>query len=322
MCDIDKIGKSSWLVNQVTAGIGAILSNKYLGGLGTADPESKTLKTVLEFWGKQLASGTSLEYGSDLPFRAYSAVGFYILAGAFVRMDRTAVKLVPAIHEAVASPHKNGDVVANSCSILIRSIPFLSTENHAVVKPLFKQWLYSHMVKPLYSKALPPAKGLEASRCTVAILSIVEHCPFSVYEADLDPLVRLLVTAMSQPAGAAEASSLTQATAALHILLDILSSDPSALLPHLNTLVNGAVQLHSTASTLSNNAALRKDPTLAACRRLALQLLGALPGKFEERHLLSHAPQTQRMLAKASGDPARDVRKVALVARETWAKVA
>ncbi len=233
------------------------------------------------------------------------------------------MKLVPAIHEAIASPHKNGDVVANSCSILIRSIPFLSTENSVVVKPLFKQWLYSHMVKPLYSKALPPAKGLEASRCTVAILSIVEHCPFSVYaEADLDPLVRLLVTAMSQPAGAAEAAPWTQATAALHILLDILSSDPSALLPHSNTLVNGAVQLHSIASTLSNNAALCKDPTLAACRRLALQLLGALPGKFEERHLLSHAPQTQRMPAKASGDPARDVRKVALVARDSWAKVA
>ncbi len=47
MCDIDKIGKSSWLVNQVTAGIGAILSNKYLGGLG---PRIQNLKPSRLFW--------------------------------------------------------------------------------------------------------------------------------------------------------------------------------------------------------------------------------------------------------------------------------
>ncbi len=319
MCDLDRLGSVTWLVSQVRAGIGAILSNKYLGGPGTSDPESKTLKNVLEFWGKQITAGTSPDCDPELPFKAYSTMALYIAAGAVARMDRSAVKLIPAIHAAIASPHENGELMSRSLEILVAEIPFLSAENHAVVKPIFKQWIYSQALQPLYAKALPPAKGLEASRYTSAILAAVKHCPFTVYEADLTELIRLLVTTVSKRtvAPATEALSLAQATAALGILLDILAADSAALLPHLHTLINGAVELHAAAAS-----AQRRDPHAATCRRLALQFLGALPGKFEERHLLAYTPQTQRMLAAASGDPAREVRRVALLARESWSKVA
>ncbi len=327
MCDIDRLGSASWLVSQVRAGIGAILSNKYLGSPGTSDPESKTLKNVLEFWGKQITAGTSPDCNPELPFRAYSTMALYIAAGAVARMDRSVVKLIPAIHAAIASPHENGELMSRSLEILVGEIPFLNAENHAVVKPLFKQWIYSQAIQPLYEKALPPAKGLEASRYTIAILAAVKHCPFAVYDADLTELIRLLVTTVSKRTAATtpsapgvaatEALSLPQATSALRILLDILAADSAALLPHLHTLINGAAELHVAAASTQ-----RRDPHAATCRRLALQFLGALPGKFEERHLLAYAPQTQRMLAAASGDPAREVRRVALLARESWSKVA
>jgi DNA repair/transcription protein MET18/MMS19 len=69
------------------------------------------------------------------------------------------------------------------------------------------------------------------------------------------------------------------------------------------------------ASSARNSAA-------PGCRKLVLQLLAELPGRFEVRQLLSHAPQMQRMLATASGDPFREVRRAALAARESWMRVA
>jgi DNA repair/transcription protein MET18/MMS19 len=50
-------------------------------------------------------------------------------------------------------------------------------------------------------------------------------------------------------------------------------------------------------------------------------VLGAIPTRFEERHVLVYAPPTQRMLAVACGDPVRRVREVARAARASWARV-
>ena len=65
----------------------------------------------------------------------------------------------------------------------------------------------------------------------------------------------------------------------------------------------------------------KKDLNLVTSRKLALQALGALPKKFEERYLLPYVLQLRRMLALACGDPVREVRQVARLARGNWAKV-
>ncbi|KAH8885105.1 hypothetical protein GQ53DRAFT_845689 [Thozetella sp. PMI_491] len=329
ICDIIEVEKSSKGSNKARAAIGAILSNKYPGGPKSADPDSDSLVAILRFWSEQLTSGVNNPNTAVTSFEIHSTITLYILAGAIARMDRRVIELVPRIHEAVGTPTDNGQVLASSIQILAKDIPFLSVENHAVVKPIYKQWLYNYVAKPLYEKALPPANDEAAARYTTAILAIVEHCPFSAYEADLPQLIRLLITTIcKKPQDAtktrSDATSSSQAAAALHILLELLAADSAGLTEHLNTLVTGAVELHANASrrprTLGSSAAT-SDPYAIPTRRLALQLLGALPGKYEERYLLAHSPRMQQMLATATGDPVREVRRVARSARESWFKI-
>jgi len=106
---------------------------------------------------------------------------------------------------------------------------------------------------------------------------------------------------------------------ALDVLVEVLLNEPETLRGHLKAIITGAVKVHRECSEATPS---RGDGAHAVmCRKLALQLLGALPKKFEERHLLPYSLQLQRTLGVACGDRVREVRKVALIARENWSKV-
>jgi len=302
--------------SEVCASLSLILANKYKGGPSTSDPESRTMKAVLDFWGSWLkteATSSSLE---SAIFESINAVAMNTLAGATARQDKSMMALVPVLTEAIASePH--GDIVARSMGILVRDSDLLSAENHAVVKRFYKQWAYSQIVKPLYPLALPTKDGPStAAKYRTAVLSVVSSCAFSVYEADVEPLMRLLITALGDRA----TLSGQQLASALEVLVEILSNEPDALKSHLKAIIEGAMGVYE-GGLPGTGTTSRRDPSLTSSRKLVLQVLGAVPKKFEERHLLPYSPKLQRMLALACGDPVREVRQVARLARASWAKV-
>ncbi|KAK3335648.1 Dos2-interacting transcription regulator of RNA-Pol-II-domain-containing protein [Cercophora scortea] len=331
MCDTSNLGPFPSRVSEIRAAIGAVLANKYKGGPSTSDPELQTLRKVLDFWGNQIKLGTTSIDIDTNTFGAYNTIAMYVIAGATARQDKAVLELVPLLHEAIASQHLNGEAVAHSMGILVKGNDLLTTENHAVVKRFYKQWAYGHMAKPLYDRALPTADNdhWAAMRYTTAILSIVSNCPFKVYEDDLEPLIRLLITTLGSRTGLSRQTSRRQVAAALEVLVEILLNEPEALKGHLKAIIGGAINVHQECSLEHadrfkyqvKNATRTSDLYLVTCRKLVLQLLGALPTKFEDRHLLPYSLQMKRMLATASGDPVREVRKVALLARGHWEKV-
>ncbi|KAK3897866.1 Dos2-interacting transcription regulator of RNA-Pol-II-domain-containing protein [Staphylotrichum tortipilum] len=320
MCDTSKLGPSPSRESDIRAAIGAILANKYKGGPSTSDPDSIVMKAVLDFWATYLTTSTAPSSPTDSTFPAYNTIAMNVLSAAAARQDKHLLPLIPTLHAAAASPHPAGETVASSLGLLLTPNPLLTAANHATVKRFHKQWTYAHLAKPLLPLAQPTPSGdkLLATRYRIAVLAVVGNCPLAVYQDDLPALIKLLVTALSDREGIdLDETAAGQVSAALGVLVEILAHEPEAVRGYIREIVGGATKVYrdcSPASYVSPSGA-------AGCRGLALQVLGAVAGRFEERHVLAYAPATQRMLAVACGDPARKVREVARRARAGWAKI-
>jgi len=330
MCDTSKFGPFPSRESDIRAAIGTILANKYKGGPSTSDPESLVMKRVLDFWGNWLNEATTSTSMDPSTFHDYNNIAMNVIAGATARQDKHVPALIPALHHAAASSHPNGELLAKSLGLVVKQNDLLTPSNHAVVKRFYKQWAYSHLAKPLLQSAQPTTDGDNhtATRHRIAVLSVVTNCPFTVYQDDLPLLLRLLVTALTTRAGISSPEvAWSQTISALEILAEILAHEPEAVRGYLREVIGGATGVYEECASRTKGAVEQQQQQQqqqgmrAACRRLALQVLGAIPSRFEERFVLAYAPRTQRMLAVACGDGVRRVREVARKARASWAKV-
>ncbi|KAK4035162.1 Dos2-interacting transcription regulator of RNA-Pol-II-domain-containing protein [Parachaetomium inaequale] len=331
LCGTPDFGDSPSRESDIRAAIGAILANKYKEGPST--PEPLVMKQTLDHWGTWLKEATTSSPPDASTFQAHTKIALNVIAGAAARQDKHVLALIPTLHQAASSPHPNGEILARSLGLIVKQNDLLTPENHAVVKRFHKQWTYSHLAKPLLQPAQPgrPADPLTTTRYRIAVLSVISNCPFSVYQDDLPLLIRLLVTALAGSSRAEladdEETGWSQTAAALGVLVEILTHESGALTGYLREVIGGVTRVYQECSPQT----LRKKnegvgtqwgaARTALCRRLALQVLGGIPSRFEERHVRAYALPTQRMLAAACGDPVRRVREVARVARGSWARV-
>lgn len=318
MCDTDTAATRFGGGSYVRSSIVTILANKYKAP-SAADPSRLTFKNVLDFWESRIKDDLAAvapsknEVTTSEPFNPQA---LSIMAGAIARQDKDALNLLPLLKTAIELDSPDNKTTARSIEVLIREKSFLTKETHAKIGLLYRQWFYARGVKPLYELALPVnAARPQADNYTVAILSILKHCPFSVYGDDAKPLARLLITALL------ELRPLPDLLVTLQTLLEVLRNDPDTVKEHLKAVIDAVLKVYDLALGGAASPSKARSQAAPACRRLVLQLLAELPGKFEERHLLPYAPRMKRMLATASGDPFREVRKAALVARESWEKV-
>jgi DNA repair/transcription protein MET18/MMS19 len=286
------------------------------------------MKRVFDFWGGWLNDATTTSPLDPDTFRTYNTIAMNVIAGAAARQDKHVLALIPALHQIAATPHPNGEILAQSLGLIVKQNDLLTPSNHAVVKRFYKQWAYTHLAKPLIQSAQPTASeednnhmATTAIRHRLAVLSVVGNCPFTVYQDDLPQLLRLLITALTGRAGISfPGVAWAQTVSALEVLAEVLAHEPEAVRGYLREVVGGTTAVYrECARGKKNNEDERRE--MVVCRRLALQVLGAIPGRFEERHLLAYAPATQRMLAVACGDGVRKVREVARRARAAWAKI-
>ncbi|KAK3311228.1 Dos2-interacting transcription regulator of RNA-Pol-II-domain-containing protein [Chaetomium strumarium] len=322
MCDTTSFGHSASQESDVRAAIGAILVNKYKDGPASSDRESLLMKRVLDFWANWIKEATASSSVDTESFAYYNKLAMNVIAGAAARQDKHVLGLIPVLHQAAASQHGNGERVAESLGLVVKQNDILTPDNHAVVKRFYKQWVYGHLVRPLLQDAQPGAKDAHtATRYRVAVLSVISNCPFTVYQDDLEPLMRLLVSALKNRAGLSEGIAWSHVVSALEILAEILANEPDALKGYLREVIGGTTEVYQECVQKKSAAMIAQPATRTLCRKLALHILGAIPTRFEERHVLAFAPPTQRLLAVACGDPVRKVREVARRARSAWAKV-
>jgi len=319
-------------ISEGQAPIIALLANKH-----KASSSAIEFSQVLQFWQSRLEHNMSSyeseagELGVDIE-RVLS-----ILVGAVPRQEKGLLALIPLVHMVISLPNSIGNTFARNINQVVDHDAYLQTDLHAVIRPLYKQWSYAHLVKPMYANALPvssdnesASQGLQTSaeHNTIAILSILKNCPVAVYESDIDALVSMCLAVLQTMGAVGEIQS------ALEILGRILAHDAAAVKYHLRAIIKALTEVYSAKLDsrndpfrpskeylLTKRTLKKKELPLAAfatARKTVLQMLGGIPARFETRYVLPFVGDMNRFLDSCCDDPVRELRRVAVETREAW----
>lgn len=300
----------------------AVLANKY--PVEKLDESMAAIERHLELALQQATKGNTSEdrrRGLDQATTIFTLVG-----GLLRRCTGTQTRgLVRLMFQAPDDPSA-GLVLGRGLQVIVAPQPFVADSIGSVQRPLWIQKAYVDLVKPMVgaaSGASPESHGpLVKYNYGVAVLLMVKHMKFPVYEQESSAILRIAISVAQNP------SSGPDAKASLEVVKNILVEAPDAIRDHLGSLVNICTGLFSRGPVPAPRHPQRLPQGCAAapgdadaragCDRLALEIVGGLPRVFEARHLLPLAPRVQRELAGACGLASRDLRKIARLARAAW----
>ncbi|KAH7026486.1 Dos2-interacting transcription regulator of RNA-Pol-II-domain-containing protein [Microdochium trichocladiopsis] len=301
----------------------ALLSNKYQPkGQERSAERLRLQRAILRSYHDIIASEVDVYGDPWWQVRAFCSILHY-LAGDTARFQGNPAEneLLQVVCKEAIRNELYGHYLAPYFALLVSPKQCLAAENHAVRKRLSEQWIYHQAVQPYYPECFPAREVVEKDprvedigiARSVSILCILQHLQYEHYAADAVQVVRILVSKMP---------TLTHdgIAAALGVLLTILEKDPSVLKEHLGGLVKNATLLQARyfkeAQSLGRHG--KRDPKRDNCRRLNLLILCKLPATFEASLCLPHRQQLLRPLSHACGDPVREIRRLALAARQVW----
>ncbi|PHH81304.1 hypothetical protein CDD82_1048 [Ophiocordyceps australis] len=290
---------------QVTAATLAVLANKYK--LEAHVELMATIEESLQSAFNLVTSEFSPEDG-DIGLRQASII--FTLAGSLLRR-RTGPEikgLVKLMREAPCHA-KGGYDLARALEATVTLEKSITNSAGFIQSPLWMQKLYVDLVKPMISKASETKDSIIRNNYGVAILHVVKHMNFPIYEDDISSIVRNAIAVCQT------ASSADDALAALELLRTTMMEMPEAEQDHLHSIVNICIAMFSQEQHKGDARVLSK------CGKLALEIVGHLPRVFESSKLLALSPLVQRGLAAACGHGVRQVRSTARVARAAWVDV-
>ncbi|RCI13803.1 hypothetical protein L249_8022 [Ophiocordyceps polyrhachis-furcata BCC 54312] len=294
----------------------AVLANRYK--LETVDDVMTAIEQHTRNALKQAASGPSPDARQRGLQQAFT---IFTLAGSLARRStgqrtRGLLELLRRAPDDPAAGYRLG----RGLELVVAPQTFLTD---SVQRPLWMQKIYVDLIKPLLDAATGGATAVEPGQnnnYSVAVLSMVKHMRFPVFEADAGVMVRVAIST-AQKSGTGP-----DARAALQVIDSVLDEAPDAVQPHLGSLIAICTDTFSNEpsagiSRTDDDEEEETEEVQAACAKLALELVCRLPQTLEARHLLAHAPAVRRQLAAACGHRVRDLRKVARQARAAWAEL-
>ncbi|KAH7263172.1 Dos2-interacting transcription regulator of RNA-Pol-II-domain-containing protein [Fusarium tricinctum] len=289
----------------VTLSILTILANKY---------KIETLPNLIAALEQRTANLLSASETGNDGLRLEQITSIYALVAGMVR--RYSGKESKALLDFVKQSPKDaelGSELARRLEMVVAPQQPLSKENYAVVKPLWTQKVYFQLVSPM----LQAATGKDAdvqdqqvkARYSTAVLLMVKHMGFPIYEADADDILRISI-AVAQNSGIGP-----ETKAALDVIKNTLAEASEKGKGHIRSII----KICSSVFSHRPPSAIDDIETEGACGKLALEIVGSLPRTYDSQHLIPHAPQVQRQLTLVCGHRVREVRKTARLARAAWA---
>ncbi|PHH76519.1 hypothetical protein CDD80_1490 [Ophiocordyceps camponoti-rufipedis] len=300
----------------VTRAILAVLANKYK--LEAVD----AVMTVIEQQAQSTFTSSAIEPNQeDQRQRLDQALTIFTLAGSLARRStgprtRALLELLQRAPQDAAVGYR----LARGLELVVAPQTFLTDSAGSVQRPLWMQKVYVDLVKPMMAVASRTSSvDVPISRSTqinygIAVLSMVNHMRFPVYEEDTAAIIRIAIST-AQHLGIGP-----DTRAALEVITCVLGEAPDAVQDHLGSLVSICIGLSSEKPpTNSQTDEEDDDESRVGCAKLSLEMIGRLPQTLESRHLFAHAPAVRRHLASACGHGVRELRRLARVARATWA---
>ncbi|KAG5965710.1 hypothetical protein E4U58_002743 [Claviceps cyperi] len=311
----------------VTRSILAILANKH--SIETIDVVMVMLESHLSVALKHAQDSTTDQTSQS--HAVEPALSIFVLMGGLLRRYSGA-KVLPLLESLRTTPNSSssGYRLARGLEAIVAPQRCLTKESFATVRPLWLQKLFVVLIQPLLDAALGNDSSITdpliKTNFSIAVLCMVKHMSYSIYEAEADKILRISI-AVLQNLGAGP-----DGLAALQVIKDILVEASDKAREHIRSLVKMCTAIFTNkASSLSGvrpewlpadyGAGLGSLEVQASCGRLALEIVGGLPRMFESRHLLAFEPQVQRDLSTACGHRVRELRRMARLARGAWADV-
>lgn len=289
-----------------------ILSNKYK--IETSEHLMKIIDTRADALSQLLQPASQVTSGAAAShLDAIAAIAAGMLRRNSGKQAQALLRVLKESLQSSTSSSSATTAAARRLEVLVVPQDILSKENFAVVRPLWTQKTYFDVVKPLLATALKPSNTADVrANVSVGVLLMVRHMSFTVYEDDAEDILRVAIS-VAQRGAASAGSSSADVRASLHVLKDILIADKDKGRLHLKSIVSICVDIFSSTSS-----GVRPDPH---CVKLALEITGGLPNMFEAQHLLMYRLRVERELALACGNPVREARKTARLAREAWERL-
>lgn len=248
-----------------------------------------------------------------------------VAAGMFRRYSgKQAHGLLKMLREAPTIPAV-GQHMARRLETVVAPQKMLTKDEFAIVKPLWMQKMFIELAKPLVSIALGRDSSVTdrvtKTNCSIAVLLLVKHMSFSVYEEDAEDILRIAIT-VAQTIGTGP-----DARAALDGIRNILAEAPEKGEQHMASIVSICVNSfsqkpHTPPAWLPADYLTAPKRVLEESRvasgKTALEIMAALPKMFESRHLLPLTARVERELTLACGNAIRELRKSARAARQAW----
>ncbi|KAF4965231.1 hypothetical protein FSARC_6950 [Fusarium sarcochroum] len=247
----------------VTLSILTVLANKY------KIETLPSLITTLEQRTASLLTESSSE--SETP-RLEQLTSIYALVAGMVRRysGKEAKALLDVVKESPKDP-KLGPELARRLEMVVAPQQPLTKENYAIVKPLWTQKVYFQLVSPMLQAATGKDADVQDQQVkasySTAVLLMVKHMSFAIYEADADSIVRISI-AIAQNSGIGP-----ETKAALDVLKNTLTETAEKGKGHIRSIIKICSSIFSHKPT----SAATDLETEGACGKLALEIVGGLP---------------------------------------------
>ncbi|KAI0593423.1 Dos2-interacting transcription regulator of RNA-Pol-II-domain-containing protein [Biscogniauxia sp. FL1348] len=284
---------------------------------------------ITTFRDLQIRADGSSAYAPIL-LRAYRSLLHY-LAGDISRFVPGELynALLNSVYSLGPSDIMVGRQLAQNLGLLVSPKECLDIENHAIIKKLSGEWLYYQMVSPHLPNCFPndPNSVIDERRAVnraVATFAILKHLKYDHYSGDIERIIRVAIRSLSTFKIGVEMES------CLIVLLQTLEVEPEKLKEHLPSLISGLISVYDMARKIARAAefmvdtenvkAKNREP--GQCRKFVLEFFQKLPASYESQDLWPYRHLLLRPLWAACGDPVREIRRTALVTRQTWDNLA
>ncbi|KAL8416818.1 hypothetical protein RB596_007097 [Gaeumannomyces avenae] len=294
-----------------------VIANKWIPGSSVSAPARQAWKAVIS----SLESAAQ-EANTGMRLERYSRI-LAVLAGAIARRDQDIDQLATLV-SALPASFGHGEYMARCLEDLVSCKDRLEPENHVVIKPLYKQWLYVRFASSKLQSSFPITQEKPDGEVqAIAVIRILKHMDFCVYEEDIETVIRVAI------AGVSSLHNYGDIEAALDVLREVLKHSPGTMKGQIKAVVSGAIealkcglkQSPGLVAGLEIPARFRREGSPARCRDAILLLLKDLAQSFDEGLLGQYSASMSRVLGDACGDPVREVRQSALAARRSWASI-
>lgn len=262
---------------------------------------------------------------------------FAIVAGILRRYTgRELGGILKSIFAAVSDPKVGPRFARKIGEVFEANMESLRKEDHAIIKPLWKQRTYVELLQPMLSLSWPTNNDslgnldekLVAGTYSLAVIRAVSQMEFAVYENDAEQLIRIIICFYRN------LPFCEDVLYALRILETIVSKVPDATRPFLKSIIEVCMDAVTTKTDQEIDNAIQKRAWMPrdfvlhdrksesdngdAIRKVALGILHVIRDKHDTGLLREHAASVNRGLSLASGNHSREVRKLAMSARIVW----